>query len=51
VQETDRLLRLAAAEIRRQSQTALDEADFVEVDRWILAGQAVHRALIALDDR
>jgi hypothetical protein len=47
--ETDRLLRLAAAEVRRQWQEALDRADFREVERWVNTGQAVHRALVALD--
>ena len=48
VDEVDRLLRLAAAEARRQSDAALEAGDFVEVSRWIDTGQAVQRALIAL---
>jgi hypothetical protein len=49
VAEVDLLLRRAADEARRQWQAALDARDFVEVDRWVDTGQAVHRALIALE--
>ena len=48
VTEVDRLLRLAAAEARRQWQEALAVGDFSEVDRWVHTAQAVHQALVSL---
>jgi hypothetical protein len=44
-----RMLTVTAAEVRRLWQAAVDDEDYAEMARWIETGQAVHRALIAID--
>lgn len=44
------LLKIASSEVRRLWQAALEAGDFGETARWVDAGQAIHRALIAVDD-